>query len=233
MTTDPTAGWVLYYAGPTGATARQFVRSRDGQVTWIAYTGTFTGSPLQRIENGAGVTFPGGTTEIRALALDRNASSAAATVYAIDSQNPAKIFSADGLTGLGVTTLSSALPSGATAQHMLADPDVDLIYVADFDSVAVGTGAVRKLLPSADRLLLYKAGASGQQAQYARPHRRGARLTGTITSPYGESGAADALFILDLSTRTWSSGAARAGPQRLVLDQGVAVRSEQAAAVPA
>jgi hypothetical protein len=31
--TDPTVGYALLYAGPIGATARQFVRSRDGQVT--------------------------------------------------------------------------------------------------------------------------------------------------------------------------------------------------------
>jgi hypothetical protein len=158
--TDPTVGWAVLYPGPVGATARQFVRSRDGQVTWICYTGAPAGEALQRVENGAAADIA--ATDIRTLALDNAASSLVATLWAVTADNPAQIWSFDGLTGLSATQATPTLPSGATAMHMLSDPDVDLLYIADFDSVVNGTGAVRKFL--ADQLYLYKAGATGQQA---------------------------------------------------------------------
>jgi hypothetical protein len=158
--TDPTVGWAVLYPGPIGATARQFVRSRDGQVTWICYTGAPSGEALQRVENGAAADIA--VTDIRTLTLDNAASALLATLWAVTADNPAQIWSFDGLTGLSATQATPTLPAGATAQHMLSDPDVDLLYIADFDSVAVGTGAVRKFL--ADQLYLYKAGATGQQA---------------------------------------------------------------------
>jgi hypothetical protein len=158
--TDPTVGWAVLYAGPVGATARQFVRSRDGQVTWVCYTGAPSGAALQRVENGAAANVA--VTAIRTLALDRDANSALATLWAATAHNPAQIWSFDGLTGLSAAQATPTFPSGATVQHCLQDPDVDLIYFADFDSVAVGTGAVRKF--AGNQLLLYKAGAVGQQA---------------------------------------------------------------------
>lgn len=158
--------WAVLYEGPTGATARQLVRSRDGQITWVCYTGTFTGDPAQRIETGAGITFPGTpAAEIRALALDPSASvSGAATLYAISGDDPARIFVTDGLTGAGTTESTQTFPAGATVQHAIHDPSAPIVYCADFDSVAAGQGAARKYLPQADQLLLWKAGAAGEQA---------------------------------------------------------------------
>lgn len=158
--TDPTLGWAVLYPGPVGATARQFVRSRDGQVTWVAYTGAPAGESLQRVENGAAADWT--STDCRTLALDNEATSLKATIWGVTADDPAQIWSFDGLTGLGATQATPTLPSGATAMHMLADPDAPIYYIADFDSVASGTGAVRKFL--ADQLFLYKAGATGQQA---------------------------------------------------------------------
>jgi hypothetical protein len=158
--TDPTIGYALLYAGPIGATARQFVRSRDGQVTWVCYTGAPSGEALQRVETGALADIA--VTDIRTLALDNAATGLSATLYAITADDPAQIWSFDGLTGLSATQATPTLPAGATAMHMLGDPDVDIFYIADFDSVASGTGAIRKFI--ANQLLLFKAGATGQQA---------------------------------------------------------------------
>lgn len=192
-TTQPTLSWDVLYAGPSGATARQFVRSRDGQVTWVAYTSTFSGSPLQRIEGALSVTFPGATSEIRTLALNKDASNLAATIYAIDSASPPQVFAADGIAG-GSATAGATWPSGATVMHVLSDPDVDLLYVADFDSITAGTGAVRKYFPASDALLLWKAGATGQQA-----HMLGFGASQTVAVELllptrGESGAGDYLW---------------------------------------
>ena len=60
--------------------------------------------------------------------------------------------------------LSDTFPAGAVVQHAIADPDIPVIYAADFDSVASGTGAVRKLVLDSQKLLLYREGASGRQA---------------------------------------------------------------------
>ncbi len=159
--TDPTVGWATLYSGPLGALARQFVRSRDGQVTWICYTGAPSGDALQRIENGAAADIA--VTDIRTLALDREASSLRATLYAITADNPAQLWSFDGLTGLSALQATPTFPSGATVQHMLADPEAPILYTADYDSVAVGRGALRKFIIEADQLLLWKALAAGQQ----------------------------------------------------------------------
>jgi len=172
--TAPTRGWVVLYAGPVGATARQFVRSRDGQVTWVGYTGTFTGDAAQRVETGAGADVT--ATTIRTLALDRAASGALATLYLVDGANPAAITTVDGLTGLSAVVSSQTFPTGAIVQHLIADPAVDVLYAADFDSIASGTGALRKFFPSADVLLLWKALATGQQG-----HRLG--IGETIIAP--------------------------------------------------
>lgn len=158
--TDPTVGWAVLYAGPIGATARQFVRSRDGQVTWICYSGAPSGEAAQRVETGALADVA--VTEIRTLALDNQASSLAATLWVATADNPAEIWSVDGLTGLSAAQATPTFPADAVVQHCLYDPDVDLIYFADFDSVASGTGAIRKFM--GDQLLLYKEGDTGHQA---------------------------------------------------------------------
>jgi hypothetical protein len=150
--TDPTIGYAILYPGPLGATARQFVRSRDGEVTWICYVGAPAGEALQRVENG-----------VRSLALDRQATSLAATVYAVSGDDPAQLWSFDGLTGLDAVQSTQTFPSGATVQHMLASRQFDVIYTADFDSVASGQGAFRKWFPLSDQLLLWRELASGEQ----------------------------------------------------------------------
>jgi hypothetical protein len=159
--TDPTVGYAVLYAGPLGATARQFVRSRDGQVTWVCYTGAPSGEALQRVETGALADLA--TTDIRSLALSRQASSLVATLYAVTADDPAQLWSFDGLTGLSAAASSQTFPAGATVQHMLMSRLFDVIYTADFDSVAVGQGAFRKYFPQPDQLLLWKALASGEQ----------------------------------------------------------------------
>jgi hypothetical protein len=159
--TDPTVGYALLYAGPVGATARQFVRSRDGQVTWICYSGAPSGEALQRVETGAFADIA--VDEIRTLALDREATSALATLYAITADDPAQLWSFDGLTGLSAAASSQTFAAGATVQHMLSSRQFDVLYTADFDSVAAGTGSLMKYFPSADLLLLWKELATGQQ----------------------------------------------------------------------
>ncbi len=171
--TAPTVGWALLYSGPVGATARQFVRSRDGQVTWICFTGAPAGEALQRVENGAAADFT--ATDVQTLALDRHATSLSATVYGITADNPAQIWSFDGLTGLSALQSAETFPTGATVQHMLGSRQFDVFYTADFDSVAAGRGALRKFFPGPDLLLLWKSLAAGQQGHQLG---LGARVTG-------------------------------------------------------
>jgi len=191
--TDPTVGYALLYAGPVGATARQFVRSRDGQVTWVCYAGAPSGEAAQRVETGAVADIA--VTDIRTIALDKDASSLAATLYVVGADDPASLYSVDGLTGLSAVTSAQTLPSGATAQHMLADPDVDLLYIADFDSVVAGTGAVRKWFPPpSDQLLLMIAGASGQQAHMLGFGSAGVQPITLLMPSWGGSGATDKLW---------------------------------------
>jgi hypothetical protein len=163
VTTAPaTAGaWAVLYEGPAGAVARQFVRSRDGQITWVCYTGTFTGDPVQRVETGAGVVFPGTPpTEIQTLALDPDAASdGAATLYLWDDAG--NIYTADGITGLDGALSTQSHAAGETPMHAIHDPDAPIVYVAVFGTTA---GAVYKLLTQSDRLLLFRQGASGRQA---------------------------------------------------------------------
>lgn len=159
--TAPTVGWALLYSGPIGATARQFVRSRDGLVTWICLTGAPAGEALQRVESGALADIA--VTNIRSLALDRDATSLRATLYAVTGDDPAELWSFDGLTGLDAAASSQTFPAGATVQHIIGSRKADVIYCADFDSIAAGRGAFRKFFPQADQLLLWKALAAGQQ----------------------------------------------------------------------
>jgi len=173
--TEPTLGWALLYAGPLGATARQFVRSRDGQVTWVCYTGAPAGAALSRVETGALADFD--ATDVRSLALDREASGLRATLYAITGDDPAEIWSFDALTGLSALQSSQFFPAGATVQHMLGSRQFDVIYTADFDSIDVGQGALRKYFPVADQLLLWKSLAAGEQGHMLG---LGARVSGAF-----------------------------------------------------
>lgn len=198
--TDPTVGWALLFPGPVGATARQFVRSRDGQVTWICYVGTFTGGAAQRVETGAGADIA--AAEIRTLALDKDASSLRATLTLIDADNPAAIYHVDGLTGLSAVTSAATFPADAIVQHMLADPQIGVYYTADFDSIAPGTGALRKLI--ADQLLLFKAGDTGVQYHMLGFGGRARAAATIIMLPFGESGAADNIFVMSQQTGLWS-----------------------------
>lgn len=190
--TAPTLGWAVLYEGPVGATARQFVRSRDGQVTWICYTNAPSGEALQRVENGAAADFD--ATDVRTLSLDREASTLRATLYAITGDDPAEIWSFDGLTGLSAAQSAETFPSGATVQHMLPSRQVDVIYTADFDSVALGQGALRKYFPLSDSLLLWKELAAGQQGHMLG---LGAAAIAPVTlyvPPWGGSGATDKIW---------------------------------------
>ncbi len=169
--TAPTVGWALLYTGPVGSTARQFVRSRDGTVTWVAYTGAPAGQSLQRVETGALADWT--ATDCRTLALDRAATGLRATLYGVQAL---EIWSFDGLTGLSAVQLTSTFPTGSTVQHMIGSKQFDLFYTADFDSITTGQGAVRKLIPSMDALLLFKQLVAGEQA-----HMLG--LGGKVRSP--------------------------------------------------
>lgn len=201
--TDPTSGWTVLYSGPGGSTARQFVRSRDGQVTWVCYTGAPSGEAAQRVETGAVADVA--VTAFRTLALDRNASKDAATLYLIGAQASPAIYSVDGLTGLSAFTSSQTFPSGTTVQHMLADPEVDVIYTADFDSVAASQGALRKYFTLSDRLMLWKSLAAGQQGHMLGFGGPNTQVRGTIILlPYAASGAADKIWFGDIATGTWT-----------------------------
>jgi hypothetical protein len=159
-TTDtPGTGWATLYAGPSGATARHLVRGESGATTWVSYTGTFIGSPLQRVEGPISATFPVGTSpavaEIRALALSLDER----TVYAWDGQGRGwAVASATGI----ATAITATLAAGETAQHALADPDDPIVYLATFGASA---GTTYKYFPLADVLgAFYVPDAAGQQA---------------------------------------------------------------------
>jgi hypothetical protein len=167
----PGTAWVTLYAGPSGATARQLVRGQSGATTWVAYTGTFIGSPLQRVEGPIVTTFPvvsPDVTEIRALALSPDE----LTVYAWDAQG--RGWAAPCATGIA-TALSATLGSGETAQHALHDPDDSIVYLATFGATA---GTTYKYFPLADALMAFYVPADGQQA-----HRVGFGATPPL-APY-------------------------------------------------
>jgi hypothetical protein len=190
--TDPTIGYAMLYGGPASSIARQFVRSRDGQVTWICYTGAPAGEALQRVENGAAADWA--ATDCRSLALDRQASSLRATVYAVTGDDPAQIWSFDGLTGLSAVQSTQTFPAGATVQHILGSRTFDVIYTADFDSIGAGQGAFRKYLLLADQLLLWKQLASGQQGHMLGLGSGARSVAELLMLPYGRSGAKDKIW---------------------------------------
>jgi hypothetical protein len=191
----PGTAWATLYAGPEGATARHLVRGESGATTWIAYTGTFIGSPLQRVEGPLTAVWPLGTspdvTEVRAVALAPDE----ATVYAWDSEG--RGWSVDSETGLA-TAIAATLASGETAQHALHDPDDAIVYLATFGETAGTTYKYFPLIGGA--LFPFYVPASGQQS-----HRVGLGVPLTVAAriivpPWGESGAGDVIQV-------WESGA--------------------------
>lgn len=212
---DGAPGWGVLYAGPVGATARWFVRSEDGTITWVAYTGTFSGSPLQRIEGPLGVTFPvvsPAVSEIRALDLSDMVSPTAPVLLAADQE--ARLWRIDALTGLSIVQSAEAMPAGTIVQHMVHSRQAKLVYLADFDSVTSGTGAVRKWLYEADILLPFQPLATGQQAHMVgiigRPQIAAQGLI--LKLPFGQfSGglptAGNRLWIYDAQANTWTGKA--------------------------
>ena len=154
----PGTAWSVLYAGPSGATARHLVRGASGATTWICYTGTFVGSPLQRVEGPISVTFPvvsPAVAEVRAIALSPDELS----LYAWDAQG--RTWRMGGQDGLSVTQGATSLAAGETAQHALHDPDDPIVYLAAFGTTA---GPVYKYFPLADRLSAFYTPASGRQA---------------------------------------------------------------------
>jgi hypothetical protein len=182
ITVTPGTNWFVLYAGPAGATARHLVRGASGATTWIAYTGTFIGSPLHRVEGPVTAVFPvlvPPVSEIRAIALNPDE----ATVYAWDSDGQAWAVSSD-------TGIASAAPGGTllvseTAQHALHDPEVDLVYLATFGTAE---GTTYKYLPLIDTLLSFYTPSAGRQA-----HRVG------IGTPPTETGTEVLLLTLGAS----------------------------------
>lgn len=201
--------WGVFYAGPAGATARWMQRSRDGTVTWICYTGTFSGSPLQRVEGPISVSFPVVTpavSEIRTIALMDALDPAAPTLVATDQEN--RIWTLDGLTGLSVTQSAATYPAGSIVQHAQQSYQAPLVYLADFDSAATGTGAVRKFFPKLDSLLLFREGAAGRQAHMvglASRNRSARGIVLRIPLVFASGTSADQLWICD--TGVWSAKA--------------------------
>jgi hypothetical protein len=195
----PGTAWSTLFTGPTGATARTMVRARDGATTWIAFTGTFTGSPLQRVEAGVTAAFPvlvPAVSQIRAVAMEDDVTP---RLFCWDDQG--RCFVVDALAGAVTQQANGALAAGETAQHAVHDPLVPLVYLAVFGTTQ---GAVKKYLTDGDRLFTMKAGASGQQA-----HMIGlggpARLVAIeiLVTTKAESGAADKLWRYDPTTKTW------------------------------
>jgi hypothetical protein len=198
--------WSVFYAGPTGATARWIQRSISGDITWICYEGTFTGSPLQRVEGGLSVTFPvlsPVVSEIRAIALNDMFYPAAPQIIAIDQE--ARLFIIDALTGAVDLQSAATFPAGTIVQHAQHSYKAPVVYTADFDSVATGTGAIRKYLYQGDSLLLMHEGDTGQQAHMVGIGGFGTQVTAKIyITTLGESGAEDRLWFYDPAVSTWA-----------------------------
>lgn len=185
----PGTAWATLYAGPAGATARHLVRGRSGATTWVAYTGTFIGSPLQRVEGPISALFPivsPPVSEIRALALSPDE----LQVFCWDAQG--RGWTVDSATGVAVAN-GASLPAGATAQHARHDPDDQVVYLATFGASA---GTAYKYLPLADTLAAFYVPAAGQQAHrigLASPAPARASL---LVPTWGVSGALDGLWLL-------------------------------------
>lgn len=159
IATTPGTVWFVLYEGPTGATARHLARGQSGATTWISFTGTFSGSPLHRVEGPITASFPvlsPTVNEIRAMALSPDET----TVYCWDQEG--RGFSVDSTTGVG-TALSADLSSGETAQHATHEDDAPIVYLASFGATEGTTYKYLPLVPSAGLLSFYTP-AAGQQA---------------------------------------------------------------------
>lgn len=178
----PDTNWSALYTGPVAAVAKSISRARSGDVTWIGFTGTFTGSPLQRVEGSISVTFPvlaPVVSQIRVVCLDANAT----YVYAFDDQG--RVFRADAVTGTGCVQITSmpALPGG-TPHQAVADPVADIIYVAANDGA-------HKIFGGTGQRHLFKAALGGEQGHmiglggaHIRPP------SGVLVLPFGSMHAA-------------------------------------------
>jgi hypothetical protein len=184
-------GTDVLYAGPAGAMARQMTRGQSGATTWIAYTGTFIGSPLQRIEGPITATFPvvsPAVTEIRAIALSADE----LTVWAWDAQG--RGWTVSSATGIAVAN-AATLAAGETAMHALADPDDAIVYLATFGASA---GIFYKYWPLADRLVGLYVPSAGRQSHRVGLGGPALPKPGNIIVPtWGVTGANDGIWIHD------------------------------------
>jgi hypothetical protein len=203
--TAPGTSWATLYAGPSGAMARWMVRSDDGAITWIAYTGSFSGAALQRVEGGVAATFSGASpavAEVRAIALTDGVEPAAPRLVAVDSTGRTWVGSATS----GVLTQGPSLPAGGVAQHATASRIAPIIYLADFDSVTAGTtGALRKLVLGAGSgaLLAWRLGPSGRQYHMVQLASPGASVKAYLLRPtWGASPGG--VYVYDPDAATWT-----------------------------
>ena len=198
----PGTAWATLYAGPAGAAARQMARGASGATTWVAYTGSFIGSPLQRVEGPIAALFPLDTdppvTEIRALALSPDE----LQVFAWDAQG--RGWAVESATGVATARAGAALPAGATAMHARHDPDDSIVYLASFGASA---GTTFKYLPLADTLAAFYVPSAGQQSHRVGLGGPPLPTPGIIVLPTsGVSGASDGVWVHD--TTGWRQAAA-------------------------
>jgi hypothetical protein len=211
--TSPGTSWATLWTAPSGATIRWVARSDDGQVTWVALTGSFSGSPLRRIDAAApvSVTFPSVSptvSEIRGVALTDAYEPASPRVVAIDQAG--RVWVADALTGV-TPTQAGTLPAG-TAQHIEASRLAPVAYVSAFDSEGSGTGGVYKAILGAGTsgaagwLGRMRALPSGAQAHMTRLATAGVPVPARfVLLPRGASGGADRLWRYDPTTNAWTA----------------------------
>jgi hypothetical protein len=194
----PGTGWSVLYAGPAGATARHLVRGESGATTWICYTGSFIGAPLQRVEGPLTASWPLGTAptvaEVRAIALSTDE----LTCYAWDGQGRGWAVASE--TGIA-TAITATLGAGETAQHALCDPDEPIVYLASFGSTK---GSVKKYFPLGDKLSLFYDPASGSQAHRVGVGAAVVRPATIYVLPFGVSGANDRIRRYDPLTGAWA-----------------------------
>lgn len=194
-TETPGSSWTILYAGPTGATARYLVRGQSGATTWICYTGTFTGSPLQRVEGPITALFDPQPDEIRAIALSDDEQ----TVYAWDGDGLG--WTVDNATGVA-TANGADLGAGETAQDAAMSEYAPIVYLATFGATE---GTIYKYLPLLDAAALFTfyTPASGRQA-----HRIGVGGPGVLNdvellmTTYGVSGGG--VYHKPVGTSLWT-----------------------------
>ena len=188
----PGTSWAILFTGPENAVARTMIRGKSGALTWVAFTGTFSGSPLQRVEGSVPAIFPALSpvvSQIRALALD---DSDTPTLYAWDSEG--RCFAVDAEAGGVVQRVNGNLAAGETAQHAVHDLNQPIVYLATFGA---SQGSVKKYLTVIDRLLTFRAGASGQQAHMVGLASKFTRVNARIVAGSWGGTGANALMYYD------------------------------------